>query len=396
MSGKYVALGDFDDVISDKEKSFFSLAVVLKQTEKTEKAVDDDRFKISWRFERAEDGMSAVLTQVNVVYETLDLVFRKASDGLYHMYINGLRSPFSARINNLIISRFLIHYDVVLNNKAVTLLNEISKILISNKTTTVATDKPVSIEGIQEFYFKLLDRIQDKDEKQSEIVIENNGLADRLRKLIFTYGELLTPRHEEILRMFPEEFYLKVLEIVLSGVDDSSQLEMIISAHEQYISEYNQTKHSVEEFSGKYSLGTDPFRQFGRDEGKHDNLTQLKYSLDFYRSFLLEVLSKLFFVGPIRETPKGLYNIGFETIPKYVGPTGSYFASVLLHENKKEREYILPGRKEKCTLSEALAAWMIHLNVASSVNVDRKNSFGFSVSIENMEQVLKNSLKIHS
>lgn len=394
LSGKYVALGDFDDVISDKEKSFFSLAVVLKQTEKTEKAVDDDRFKISWRFERAEDGMSAVLTQVNVVYETLDLVFRKTPDGLYHMYINGLRSPFSARINNLIISRFLIHYDVVLNNKAVTLLNEISKILISNKTTTVATDKPVSIEGIQEFYFKLLDRIPDKEEKQSEIVIEKNGLADRLRKLIFTYGDLLTPRHEEILRMFPEEFYLKVLEIALSGVDDSSQLEMIISAHEQYISEYNQTKHSVEEFSGKYSLGTDPFRQFGRDEGKHDNLTQLKYSLDFYRSFLLEVLSKLFFVGPIRETPKGLYNIGFETIPKYVGPTGSYFASVLLHENKKEREYILPGRKEKCTLSEALAAWMIHLNVASSVNVDRKNSFGFSVSIENMEQVKSDIMNV--
>ena len=394
LSGKYVALGDFDDVISDKEKGFFALSVVLKQTEKTEKATEDDTFSISWRFERAEDGISAVLTRVDVIYETFNLAFLRATDGLYHMYINDARSPFSAQINNLIISHFLVHYDVELNNKAAELLNEVSKILISKKITTIAIDKPVSIEGIQEFYFKLLDRIPDKDDKQSEIVIEKNSLADRLSKLIFSYGELLTPRHEEIVRMFPGEFHLKVLEIALSNVEDLSSLQMVISNHEQYINEYNKKNHSVEEFNGKYELRYNPFRQFGKDEGKDDNLTQLKYTLDFYRSFLSDILSRLFFVGPIRETPKGLYNIGFETIPKYVGPTGSYFASVLLHENKKEREYILPGRKEKCTLSEALAAWMIHLNVASSVNVDKKNSFGFSVSIENMEQVKSDIMNV--
>lgn len=394
LSGKYVALGDFDDVISDKEKGFFSLSVVLKQTEETEKATEDDSFSISWRFERAEDGISAVLTRMDVIYETFNLTFLRATDGLYHMYFNNVRSTFSVQINNLIFSHFLVHYDVELNNKAAELLNEVSKILISKKITTIATDKPVSVEGIQDFYFKLLDRIPDKDDKQSEIVIEKNSLADRLSELIFSYGEMLTPRHEEIARIFPGEFYLKVLEIALSNVEDLSNLEIVISNHEQYINEYNRKNHSVEEFNGKYELRYNPFRQFGRDEGKEDNLTQLKYTLDFYRSFLSDVLSRLFFVGPIRETPKGLYNIGFETIPKYVGPTGSYFASVLLHENKKEREYILPDRKEKCTLSEALAAWMIHLNVASSVNVDKKNSFGFSVSIENMEQVKSDIMNV--
>lgn len=239
-----------------------------------------------------------------------------------------------------------------------------------------------------------MDRIQDKEDKQNEAVVEKNILADRLRKLIFTYGDLLTPRHDEILRLFPDEFYLKVLEIALTGVDDFERLEDIVSTHERYICEYNKMKHNVEDYGGRYGLGADPFRQFGRDGGKDDNLTQLKYTLDFYRSFLSDVLSRLFFVGPIRENPKGLYNIGFETIPKYVGPTGSYFASVLLHENKKEREYILPGRKEKCTLSEALATWMIHLNVASAVNVDKKNSFGFSVSIENMEQVRSDIMNV--
>ena len=146
--------------------------------------------------------------------------------------------------------------------------------------------------------------------------------------------------------------------------------------------EYLNNDHNVADFEGIFELGSNPFRLFDRDGGKKDNLTQLKFALDFYKSFLRNILSRVFFVGPIRETPKGLYNIGFETIPKYVGPTGSYFASVLLHENKKEREYILPDRIERCTLSDALAAWMIHLNVASAVDVDKRNSFGFSVSVE--------------
>ena len=133
---------------------------------------------------------------------------------------------------------------------------------------------------------------------------------------------------------------------------------------------------------------------FDRDSNKEDYFTQLKLALDFYKDFLQNILLKIFFVGPIRETPKGLYNIGFETIPKYVGPTGSYFASVLLHENKKQRDYILTDRTENCTLSEALAEWMIHLNVASAVNVDKKNSFGFSVSIENMEQVKSDIMNV--
>ena len=116
--------------------------------------------------------------------------------------------------------------------------------------------------------------------------------------------------------------------------------------------------------------------------------------MDFYNIFYKDIISKIFFVGPIRETPKGLYNIGFETVPKYVGPTGSYFASVLLHENKKEKIYILPSGKEKCTLSDALAEWMIHLNVASAVDVDRKNSFGFSVSIENMDHIKSDIMNV--
>lgn len=396
LSGKYVALGDFDDVISDKEKGSFSLGVILCQSERTEREAEGDSFKITWTFEQAKDGISAALSCLLVTYENMNLCFRKADDGFYHIYINDKRIPFSAQIENLSIVSFLVHYDIDLNNEAADLLNDISRILLgTKKVTTVGTDIPVSVTGIQDFYIKLMDRIQETEGNTNKVNQENLDLANKLRNLIASYGELLTPRHEDISSIFfPPEFSLRVLQIGLAGADDVERIKTVVSKYEKYIAKYREEKHAVEGCQGIYILNANPFRRFARDEGKNDDLTQFKYALDFYESFLKSILSKIFFVGPIRENPKGLYNIGFETIPKYVGPTGSYFASVLLHENKIKRDYILPGREQRCTLSEALAAWMIHLNVASSVNVEKNNSFGFSVSIKNMEQVKSDIMNV--
>ena len=393
LSGKYVALGDFDDVISDPAKDYFSLAAVLEEAEKSENEVENDEFRITWRFERADDGISAVLTRLDIIYENLTLSFKRVGN-IHHMYINEERSPFSAVVNNLMMAEYCIHYDIEFNNKLAELLNELSKVLLTKKITTVQTDQPVSLNEIENFYFKLMDRIQTNADERYSVSSEHGEMAKRLGDLLDRFGELELPRFEAISRILPKELRLKMLELALSGLDDMQRVDNIISKYEAYLLEYLNNEHNVADFEGIFELGSNPFRLFDIDGGKKDNLTQLKFALDFYKSFLRNILSRVFFVGPIRETPKGLYNIGFETIPKYVGPTGSYFASVLLHENKKEREYILPDRIERCTLSDALAAWMIHLNVASAVDVDKRNSFGFSVSVENMEQVRSDIMNV--
>lgn len=393
MSGKYVALGDFDDVISDPKKDYFSLAAVLEEAEKSENEIENDEFKITWYFKRADDGISAMLTKLDIVYETMTLSFERA-ENMHYMYINGKRSPFSTVFANLMMVKYNIHYDIEFNNKLAELLNELSKELLTKKVTTVQTDQPVSLSEIEKFYFKLMDRIQTSEDKNYNILEEHGEMAKRVGELLDKFGEMELPRFEAISRILPKELRLKMLELALSGLDKMENVDNIISKYEKYLSDYSMTKHRVEDFKGVFGLGSNPFRLFDRDAGKKDDLTQLKFALDFYNSFLKNILTKIFFVGPIRETPKGLYNIGFETIPKYVGSTGSYFASVLLHENKKEREYILPDRVEKCTLSDALAEWMIHLNVASAVDVDKKNSFGFSVSIKNMEQVKSDIMNV--
>lgn len=394
LSGKYVALGDYDDVISNPEEDMFSFSVVLGQTEKTESTLEEDDFRIQWSFKRDEDGTSASLNCVDVYYENMRLTLKKAYKELYNLYINKKRSVFSVNVHNLRFSNYVAHYDKELNSKASELVNDLLQTLISPKTTKMAMGKPVGMEAISEFYYKLLNRVQDDENSNNSLSDDMHELAIRVEKLVDDFCGLELPTYNAINRVFSKDIRIKILDLSLVNFKSLEKLKVILDKYEDYILEYKSRIPEVSELEGVYNLGKNPFWLLDREDEKSSNLTQLKYALDFYESFYADVISEIFFVGPIRETPKGLYNIGFETIPKYVGPTGSYFASVLLHESKKEKEYILPRGKEVCTLSDALAEWMMHLNVASAVNVDKKNSFGFSVSIENMEQVKSDIMNV--
>lgn len=394
LSGKYVALGDYDDVISDSVTGSFSLAVTLKQTEKSENMLDEDNFKICWNFKRGVDSASAILNYIDVYFENMHLSLKRVSKGLFDLYINDERIVFSVNIHNLLLSNYVVHYDTKLNSKASELINVLSQTLISQKTTTVAMDEPVGINAIREFYIRLLDRLQEKEIDKISLTEDTYNLALRVEKLIDEFVNLELPMYGSANRIIPKDLRIRILELSFANLNSLEQLVNILTVYESYISNYKCSIPATSQLQGSYHLKGNPFWLLDRDDEKRNNLTQLKYALDFYNIFYKDIISKIFFVGPIRETPKGLYNIGFETVPKYVGPTGSYFASVLLHENKKEKIYILPSGKEKCTLSDALAEWMIHLNVASAVDVDRKNSFGFSVSIENMDHIKSDIMNV--
>mgnify|MGYP004577978241 CR=1 FL=1 len=394
LSGKYVALGDYADVISDPQKDGFSFEVKLEQTERTENTLDDDDFKIQWYFKKGADGISASLNQIDIKFENLDLSLRKANREIYNLYTNGIRSVYSVRVYNLLFEDYVIHYDLVLNSKISELMKILTRSLISQKVMHTTVNEHVGDEMIKDFYFKLLSGVQDDEIKKTSLTEEMHALAIRIEKLVEEFCNLEFPVYNTVDRIFSKDFRIRILEMVLVSQNSLDEIEHIITEYEQYVSDYRKERPDVSELKGVYNVGDDPFWLLDREDEKNSNLTQLRYALKFYGDFYEYIISKIFFVGPIREQPKGLYNIGFETIPKYVGTTGAYFASVLLHENKKEKEYILPRGVERCTLSDALAEWMMHLNIASAVNVDKKNSFGFSVSVENMEQVISDIMNV--
>ena len=402
LSGKYVTLGDFNDVISNSKSDFFTLAVTLEQTEKSENILDQDNFKILWTFNRGEDGTSAILNCIDINFENMFLSLKRAKNEVFDLYINNRCTIFSVIIKNLLLSNYIVHYDTKLNKKATTLINVLSQNLISQKTTTVSTNELVGMEVTRDFYFRLLDKVQSKEIKNESFNENTNQLATRIDNLIENYCNLELSIYcnsefsiySTINHLMPKELRIKILELLLVNLTTLEKLENILLEFEEYIFEYKQSLPTISNLDGIYNLGKDPFWLIDGDDEKSNNITQLKYTLDFYFEFYNDIISKMFFVGPIRENPKGLYNIGFETVPKYVGPTGAYFASVLLHENKRARTYILPRGNETCTLSEALAEWMIHLKIASAVDVDKKNSFGFNVSVENMDSIKSDIMNV--
>lgn len=410
LSGKYVALGDYDDVISSPSKNNFSFAVVLKPDEISENTLDEDKFRIEWKFKRAEDGTSASLDCIDIYFENVRLMMKKFRDEIYDLYIDEKPSVYSVKIHNLLSGEYIMHYEKELNAKVVGLLNSLTEILISPKTAKISSDEFVGDDALKDFYFKLMERGQNNNINKG-ISMEQRKvrekLASRIETLIESFCDMKLPVYNIIDRIMPKEVRVQILKRAILDLNSIECLEKILVKYENYVKESGNLSYEIKtldgtykldgkyKLDGTYNLGRDPFWSIDRMDRKDNNLSQLKYALDFYNSFYGDIVSRIFFVGPIRENPKGLYNIGFETVPKYVGPSGSYFASVLLHENKKEREYILPrGRKEITTLSEALSEWLTHLNIASEVDVDKKNSFGFSVSVENMEQVRSDIMNV--
>ena len=230
LSGKYVALGDFDDVISDRTKEYFNFAIILEQTGDYESAVEGDCFKISWCFKRGEDRISAVLDQLDITYENLNLSFKRAENGLYHMFIDDERSAFSAKIHNLLFVDYILHYDKDINNKAFELLNVVSKMVMPKKVITSPTDIPVAIEAIDDFYFQLFGKIQEaKADIRNESFKEDvKALASRLQALIDRYGDLVYPGFAAIPRAMSNTVKTMILNMTMPILKNYDNLEKII------------------------------------------------------------------------------------------------------------------------------------------------------------------------
>ena len=54
--------------------------------------------------------------------------------------------------------------------------------------------------------------------------------------------------------------------------------------------------NSPSQLQGSYHLKGNPFWLLDRDDEKRNNLTQLKYALDFYNIFYTDIISKIFFI----------------------------------------------------------------------------------------------------
>ena len=381
LSGRYVALGEFDDVIYDKTREDFSIGIDFKCVNDNETTDVKDAYAIKWSFSKADEKFQAHLSSVLIAYEDKSVLFIRNELNKYQMVVHGKKTPIFVCIRNLkLTGNFYLKYDISFNKLFADFVNEMKELVEGKKCRKFASNELVSSHVVLEFYMSLLGDNPNMDEKKNK---EDEQLAGRIVELIEKYSFYQNPIGSEYFGL-PGDVKRNCMLTIIKNARKNEEFKAICDKYTDLFNEYK-TKANIDISSYQ---GEERISRFlishSNNENNSDFIDAYCWVSNFYHCFE-EVINNLFFVGPIRENPKGLYSIGFEQVPKYVGPTGSNFASVLLHENK-EKKYILPyDEEENMSLWDALNEWALHLNIASAVTVAHATSFGIKVSVSDIQ-----------
>ena len=385
LSGQYVALGEFKDVIYDKEKNEFNLGIDFKCVNNNETMDSKDSYAIKWYFKNADEKYQAQLSKIVISYEDKSVSFVRKQLNKYQMVVGDYDTPIFTRISNLKISdKLYLKYDTTFNKLFADYINDIKELIEGKKYHKIATNELVSPRVSTDFFVPILSNYSKIDiEQDREKDHEAEEVADLLLGLLEEFSLYQNPLGCDYLG-FANEVKKYSMFMIVKSVGKNDELMNIYHKHNAIIKEYrDNTEIDISKFKGEEPMSRYMILRTNRDNN-NDYIDAYQWVGSFYDVFE-KVITNLLFVGPIRENPKGLYNIGFEQVPKYVGPTGSNFASVLLHENK-EKDYILPyGEVGKMLLWDAVNEWASHLNIASAVAVTHATSFGITVSVSDTQ-----------
>lgn len=382
LSGKYVALGDYNDVIHDRSRDGFDFgASFILDKENKEDSIKS--YKIVWHFKEAEDRFQAKLDSVEIDYQNTCIRFTRTLQDKYQMIIDSEKTPVYISFRNLKMSASVhLKYDSKFNSVFADFINEILSVH-EVEGNRVSSEGLVSYKIESDFYFKLLSDdviLNQKEELNEKTDDEIEKAADSMIELIDKFCLFQNPMGDRVFE-FERDMKKSCLISMIKKSEDTSLFFEIIKKYSKIYEDYSTKKINVI-YDNEHKFHR---VMFGLEKDKHSKiLDEYKRVSSFYDGFE-RFISNVFFLGPIRENPKGLYNIGFEQNPKYVGPTGSNFASVLLHENKVKNYFLPYDEEEKISLWEALNEWAAHLNVASAIKVSQATSFGIRVSVSDTQ-----------
>lgn len=386
LSGKFVTLGDFCDTINDESRGYFSFGLVVESDSEQENYGDNSQMGITWKFVGTPQN-EAKLSEMKFDYLQDNIKLVCVEDHRFQVFVNEKITPIALKINNLKLQNVYVNYNHEFNDLFYDFLNDMLKWLFPGKKMgTLEKKELVSLVTVEKLYYELLGRVKNIKRRDDSTVGEIiDKYVGRIIEDIDKYSKCQFPYNRSYGYM-PNEIKENLLYSCISSHEDLDMLEHLLSKYEQALSN-SIKKNQINSYDSIEEVDLSMLYTLGR--GEKDRSTEADLISETFRSYkqvFNSIIRNIFYLGPIREKPQGLYNVGFEQVPKYVGPTGAYFASVLLRENKIQ-DYFLPnGEDESISLLDALDEWVNHLNVASEVKVEKKNSFGFSVSISNTQR----------
>ena len=166
--------------------------------------------------------------------------------------------------------------------------------------------------------------------KDGNSIQRTSELVPRIMDVLKKYCDYQFEYHASFWNI-PQNFKENILFSCIYKRDDLEELIGILDKYERLIEEFPGGQFILDyDCQAEVDIST-LYRLGNKEKGSSAECDFISDSFRSYREIFHKIIGKIFYVGPIREKPQGLYNIGFETIPKYVGTTGAYFASVLLN-----------------------------------------------------------------
>ena len=111
LCGKYVTLGDFDDVINDDQKGYFKIGVLLENTGKNEKSEGILHYQIEWKFIKDDKNSGVKLDSIIIQQNSNIITIRSEKDNHFRVFFNDQITELSALLTNLQLRNLIIHFD---------------------------------------------------------------------------------------------------------------------------------------------------------------------------------------------------------------------------------------------------------------------------------------------
>lgn len=380
LMGKYETLGNFLEVINKNIKeNTFRIGLKLKPQASQGEIQNDEKNVVYWEVQNDEEKYnSGKLKQIDILMGKRKVTFQNLKNNKYKILYDEKPTQYNICVSNLNLEKPSINYDKKFNKCFFDFYTEILLNLYGQKEFMMSKNGMAFINGFITLITKLV-----TDDHEVTTDLQNQNVNKKICNLINSYSEYQFPKYREYLKTY-HKFDIDMLEFFLNGKKyDIEKMEECLNKYEKKLQFYKSKndENSIEEESFEFESFTELFTN---NQSSSEKLDDINFAIKLYKN-LTKLINKIYYLGPLREKPQGLYNLEYETNPKYVGSSGQYFASVLMSEKDKTRRYIMPdGNEYEMKLGEALDEWMIHLDVASEINIDNENPFGMRVRISNM------------
>ena len=380
LSGKYASVGDFSDILNRKEKGDIVFGVGTGQSEESE-----DENKILWHFEENVDANSeARLSKVEITTPFGNVSMHRVGGTSpdFRFILDGANTQYFIRIENLFPKEIQLGYNEEINGLFFCFLKDLSGIVFSKQSRRIPEFEKTDFIPV----FGLL--------KFDQAMISNRDvLSNVLQKA--QLGSESNPALETMeyycKKLSYDSFYSSIFNanirgLLWSGVFNDKKIafsiEKLCQDYRKKLDDYLSQVDNNPDLNARFNISS--VRAFNETE-ETEHYNTINAAINNYVDTIKQIMNRITYLGPIREKPQGLYNVGFEAYPKYVGPSGAFFASVLYHEDK-EREYLMPFETDgiKRSLSEACAEWLEYLGVANGAKAEKQGSYGIRVTIESL------------